>query len=296
MNFLVIGAGGAGAIHVGELTRRSATVSVYDALPEKAERLAAIHGARAVGETSGDYDAVVVAVPACNHYEVICDALDAGQTVVSEKPLALYPEEATALTAGDMPLYIAESQCYAGADGLDVLRMRERLRAGEFGRPILWRVCAMTKWRPQVWCDDLLVGGGAFLEGGAHVLTTARVLFGEAVRWQASVRSFGGGTGPDTGTFLIDYERGDSLLLQIGWGTEGCFAGECDPLPNTAGLIGPRKCEAWWPGDDHAAMWGRLLKCLQGEATPVATVADAAGAVTDCWRCYEAAGIEVPLR
>ena len=171
--------------------------------------------------------------------------------------------------------------------------MRDRIAAGEFGQPVLWRVCAMTKWRPQEWCDDLSVGGGAFIEGGIHILTTARVLFGEAMRWQGSVRCFSGGTGPDSGTFIVDYEAGHQLTLQIGWGTEGCFAGDCEPLANSAGLFGPKRCEPWWPGDDHDAMWTHLLKCIRGEAEPVASLEDAAGAVKDAWQCYKAAEVEL---
>lgn len=292
MNILIIGAGGAGNIHATELTKRGVAVSVFDEVYAKAEGLAAKHGARAVRETSGDYDAVVVSVPAVNHYAVIREQLDAGRVVVSEKPLALEPCQAKALAeTSSRQLYIAESQCYAGEDGLDVQRMRMRIAEGEFGNPVLWRVCAMTSYRPQAWCDTLEIGGGAFLEGGSHVLTTARVLFGEAVKWQGSVRHFNGGSGPDSGTFLVDYERGDQLLLQIGWGTEECFTGNCEPLPNSFGLIGPRRCEAWWPSDNHGAMWGHLLKCLEDEAGPVATVHDAAGAVADCWKCYQAAGL-----
>ena len=293
MDILVIGAGAAGNIHVAELERRGCTVGVYDTLPEKAEALAARHDARAVADTTGDWQVAVVAVPAAKHYAVIVEQLAAGRQVVSEKPLALTVPQVQQLAgaATSRQLYIAESQCYAGEDGLDVQRMRGRIAAGEFGDSVQWRVCAMTKWRPQSWCDDLYIGGGAFLEGGSHVLTTARVLFGEAVKWQGSVRHLSGGTGPDSGAFLIDYERGGQLLISIGWGTAGCFEGECEPLPNSFGLIGSRRCEEWWPGDNHAAMWSHLLKCLAGEAGPVATVHDAAGAVEDCWRCYDAAGV-----
>jgi len=294
MKFLVIGAGAAGGIHVRELCGRGHEVCVYDVDADKAGALAASSGATPVRETSGDYGATVVAVPAGMRGGLVGDLLAEGRKVICEKPLAIDVAGAEALRdhadAGN--LLVAESQCYAGADGLDIARMRGRLAAGEFGAEVLWRVCAMTNpvW-VQSWCDDLYIGGGAFLEGGVHVLTTARVLFGEAVRWQGSVRCFSGGTGPDTGTFIIDYAGGDQLCLQIGWGTAGCADGTCEPLPNSAGLIGPQRCEPWWPGDDHAAMWGHLLKCLAGEAVPVATVADAAGAVADCWRCYGAAGV-----
>ena len=40
-----------------------------------------------------------------------------------------------------------------------------------------------------------------------------------------------------------------------------------------------------------SAMWNHLLKCITGEAEPVATLHHAAGAVADAWRCYEAAGV-----
>jgi predicted dehydrogenase len=206
----------------------------------------------------------------------------------------LRPEDAWALAereAAGAPIYIAESQCYGGDDSLDVARMRDGIRAGAFGRPVQWRLGAMTRYRPQEWCDDLAIGGGAFLEGGSHVLTTARVLFGEAVHWQGSVRCFSGGTGPDTGTILVDYEHGDAVSLSIGWGTEGCFGGECAPLHTGGALIGPRTCQSWWNGDNHAAMWRHLMQCIAAGADPVAMVAQAAGAVQDVWNCYEAAGV-----
>ncbi len=296
MRFLVIGAGGAGGIHVKELAQRGHEVSVHDIDAEKAQTVAARYNVRFVEDTTADYDCSVVAVPAYGHYEVArAEAMSGRKAIVCEKPLCLHQEEAEELvaltTAKGVGLLVAESQCYAGEDGLEVARMRDRIAAGGFGKPVIWRVCAMTSYRPQPWCNDMDVGGGAFIEGGIHVLTTARVLFGEAVKWQGSVRCFSGGTGPDSGTFLVDYAEGHQLLLQIGWGTEGCFSGECSPLPNSFGLFGPEECEAWWPGDNHSAMWGHLLKCLEGEAEPVATADHAAGAVADAWKCYEAAGV-----
>ena len=287
MRFLIIGCGGSGAIHATYLGNAGHEVAVYDLDPARAGGLAARTRSVAVADTDGDYDCAVVCVPANQHHEVAEAQLLTGRQVVCEKPLALTAEDALHLAQFSDParLFIAESQAYGGADGLDVLRMKDRIEAGEFGDGgVLWRVCAMTAWRPQAWCGDLSVGGGAFLEGGAHVATVARLLFGEAVRWQGSFQSV------NRGTMIVDYVAGHQLLLQIGWDTEGCFAGECEALPNTAGLIGNRRCEAWWPGDDHAAMWRHLLWCLSGAAQPVATLAMAAGAVGDIVKCYAAGG------
>ena len=182
-------------------------------------------------------------------------------------------------------VYVAESQAY----GSGFADLRQRLDY-VCGSPVVWRACYMTPYRPQRWSYELQVGGGAFCEGGIHMLTCARSLFGVATKWQGSVRSFAGGTGPDSGTLLIDYEGGHQLCLQLGWGTADCFAGG-SLLPNSVGFFGPRAVLPWAPADDHSAMWDHLLLCLAGEAQPVATAAHAAAAVGDLWRCYAAAGV-----
>jgi len=290
MRYLVIGAGAAGRIHVEQLTRRGMDVQVYDTDAAKATMLAQQYGATAVPTRClidhTTYDVAVVAVIPSEHYPVALEQVRMGKRVVVEKPICLLPDHAAALAA-EPGVYVAESQAYGNGFGA----LRERL-AYICGDPVIWRACYMTPYRPQAWSYELAVGGGAFCEGGIHMLTCARALFGNAVKWQGSVRCFAGGTGPDSGTLLIDYERGDQLCLQLGWGTADCFAGS-PTLPNSVGFYGPRSVLPWAPADDHSAMWDHLLSCLDGEAEPVATAAQAAGAVQDLWRCYEAAGITV---
>lgn len=293
MRFLVIGAGGAGRFHCEKLLKLGQDVYLYDIDVDRAAAMASATGAKPyIVDTEGNFDCAVVAVPANRHREVVDEQMARGRKVVCEKPLALTSADAQALA--DYPrdtLFIAESQAYSGEDSLGVKRMAENIEAGEFGWPVCLSLRCMTAFKPQPWFDDLGVGGGAFIEGGIHMLTVARVLFGEACRWQASVRCFSQQSGPDTGVFLIDYEDGHQLMLQIAWGVQGCVAGTCAPLGGQFGLFGPRKCLPWWPGDNHEAMWRHLLKCLTGEAKPVATLDHAAGAVADAWKCYGAAGV-----
>jgi predicted dehydrogenase len=265
-------------------------VQIHDTDAAKAAHLAQEYGATAVPTRCtidpATYDVAVVAVIPSEHYPVALEQVRMGKKVVVEKPLCLLPEHATPL--GQEPgVYIAESQAY----GNGFAALRERL-AYVCGSPVIWRACYMTPYRPQDWSYDLNIGGGAFMEGGIHMLTCARALFGMAVNFQGSVRSFAGGTGPDSGTLLVDYERGDQLCLQLGWGTSDCFAG-AGTLPNSVGFYGPRSVLPWAPADDHSAMWDHLLQCLEGDAEPIVTAEQAAGAVGDLWWCYEAA--RVPL-
>lgn len=294
MRFLIVGAGGAGNIHVRELTGRGLDVAVWDTNTQKAAALAEATGATLAEGPDVEAEVAVVAVPACSHVDAVVEQFEFGrQRVVCEKPLALLADDAEYLVSlYGSRLLIAESQAYAGEDCLALLRLREEVRAGYFGDGgVSWWVRAMTSYRPQAWCNDLAVGGGAFLEGGIHVATVARVLFGEATGWFGSVRCLSGGTAPDTGTIVIDYEGGHQLVLQLAWGTEGAFSGECPPVGGGAGLIGAKRCLTWWQPDNHHVMWTHLLRCLRGEAEPVARVEDAALAVGDVWKCYEWGGI-----
>ena len=214
MRFLVIGAGGAGRIHAEQLTRRGYSVQVYDTDPARAQLLATQYGAHAVPTRCmvdpATYDVAVVAVVPSEHYPIALEQVRMGKQVVVEKPLCLLPEHAAALAA-EPGVYVAESQAYGNGFG----ELKQRLDY-VCGSPAIWRACYMTPYRPQPWSYELGIGGGAFCEGGIHMLTCARVLFGQATRWQGSVRSLSGGTGPDSGTLLVDYEGGHQLCLQLG--------------------------------------------------------------------------------
>jgi len=296
MRALVIGAGAAGGIHTRCLQERGVEVFLYDEELARAEALAVDTGQVAVSGVGGDYDFSVVAVRPDQHFNVARQEVWAGRgAIVIEKPLCLRASNAWDLVdlarREQVPLYVAESQAYGGEPSAE--QMRELVQKGEFGRPVMWSVAAMTKYRPQSWCGTLAQGGGAFMEGGVHVLTVGRMLFGEPVKWGGAFRSLRG-EAPDMGVALVEYRDGDLLSLEIGWGTEGCFEGACDAIPNRAAIIGPELCIPWWPGDNHGAMWDRLLRCIEGAGEPAATVFEAAGAVADVWACYEAAGLEVP--
>src|SRR5258708_775465 len=90
-----------GVLGAGEVARRhvaaAATVDgmrrvgVADAVPARAEALAAAGGGRAypdAGALAGDVDVLVVATPHSTHVELVLAAVRAGLHVVVEKPMA----------------------------------------------------------------------------------------------------------------------------------------------------------------------------------------------------------------
>ena len=298
MRFLVIGAGSAGRIHCSVLRHSGHEVVVWDKDLRAAHQAAHDFGVEVAENGLGEpHDVAVVATPPRTHYALVSELAERGSVVVCEKPLCLWAEDAWHLAEEAVVrgwrVYVAESEAY-GSGEMDLEAMRERIVSGEFGERVSWWIRGMTTYRPQPWSLALEHGGGAFMEGGIHIFTVARVLFGESVDWCGRFHRHFNADGPDTGTAIVDYETGHQLVLQLGWGTGGCFDGECTPLYATSGFVGGKKQLAWWPPDDHEAMWQRLYHCIETGEPPVVSLADAAGAVADVWLCYKAGGITLP--
>jgi len=136
--------------------------------------------------------------------------------VLCEKPMAVNAAEcrnmiAAAQKAG-LPLGVAQVFRFHNS----VLRLRERVDAGEIGRPIYARAefCIPGKGHPRAWMyDRALAGGGALADLGVHCIDVLRfVLRDEVAAQEARFVSHS-----DTG----DVEAAASLLLQFGRGTLG---------------------------------------------------------------------------
>jgi len=109
IRFAVVGVGGMGTGHVGELTNMSkdrdlniqltAVCDVYDARIERAKGICGGEGYRDYRELidRANVDAVVIASPDHWHAQMSLDCLDAGIHVYCQKPMTLYWEEAKAV-------------------------------------------------------------------------------------------------------------------------------------------------------------------------------------------------------
>lgn len=145
-------------------------------------------GVRLLGEadelwTDADaYDLVVVAAPTRAHVPLATAALDAGLSVVVDKPLAPRAAEARALVdraAGlGLMLTVYQNRRWDG----DFLTVRRLLDGGSLGRVHRFE-SRLERWRPEVedrWREssDPQAGGGILLDLGSHLVDQALELFG----------------------------------------------------------------------------------------------------------------------
>jgi predicted dehydrogenase len=275
MRVLIVGCGGAGRLHAKILKSLGFTIFGDDL--DKAQQKSFCEENDATPYNGEDVDIVVVAVPPNAHKEIVLKYLEANKWVVCEKPFALTGDECDAMIVASKnngKLTIAESSTYS-----EPAKNGPMLLA-KTGRPCIWNAHYMTQYRPQSWVNQ--IGGGAFFEGGIHMVTTAKYLFGTSVKWSSSVRCYRGEEYADSGTIIIDYLSGDALHLSIFWGTEGCFTGESQIYNAGSSLIGPKTCELFGPFDNNIAMWSDILN-----DKIIVTTMMARNSVTDIERCLK---------
>jgi UDP-N-acetylglucosamine 3-dehydrogenase len=116
-----------------------------------------------------DIDVVLVATPPASHLALTLRALDSGKHVIVEKPAFLGVEDFEAVRAARQAsgrrVLVAENYFYKPL----AERLREIIRSGTIGAPLIVSVNALKQQRKQDWRDDARqAGGGALFEGGIH--------------------------------------------------------------------------------------------------------------------------------
>ena len=153
---LVLGAGSIGSRHARELHTAGAEIDVADPDRARSEAAAAVAGGRAVPfdlDHLGGYDGIVVASPTTFHAQQARAALEAGATVLVEKPLVDGGDDLCFL---DDLVALGKGRLMVGYN----LRLHEPVRrlvdlvhAGRAGRVLsvrLWFGSWLPDWRPSV--------------------------------------------------------------------------------------------------------------------------------------------------
>ncbi len=188
------GAGGIAAVHADAYAEipEAELVAVCDTLPERADKLAAKHGARACYDgqslvSDPTIDVIDICLPTYLHAQAVIDAARGGKHVLCEKPVAL--------GVHDVDRMIAAVEG-AGVQGMiaQVVRftahyqlIKDLLDRGELGRPLtaqLQRLSSGPTWGS--WFRDPKLSGGALLDLHIHDLDYLYHLFGRPQRVYAA--------------------------------------------------------------------------------------------------------------
>jgi UDP-N-acetylglucosamine 3-dehydrogenase len=160
---------------------------------------------------------VLVATPPDSHLELTLRALEAGKSVIVEKPPFLRASDFDAIERAQRDtggrVFVAENYFYKPmAEAL-----RRVIADGEIGEVLLLTVNALKKQKTGDWRDRAEVaGGGALFEGGIHWVNFMANLGMEVSR--VSAFRPGSGQGPDrTSVLVFEYASGAVGTLYHSW-------------------------------------------------------------------------------
>lgn len=219
---------------VGDIARRRVIPAIlalpgselYGLVTRDSRKADAYPGARAwstLEDALRDHavDAVYLANPVAMHAPYALAALRAGKHVLCEKPMAMnYPEAQTmveAAAAASTKLGVA----YYRRLYPNLIRLRELLRAGAIGQPVLAEANCHS-WLPpddRAWLlHPAIAGGGPLYDIGCHRIDVFNFLFGEPVRVAALLSNAVHRLAvEDSATVAIDYANGARGVVDVRW-------------------------------------------------------------------------------
>ena len=169
-----------------------------------------------------EVEAIYVATPVHLHAEQTIAAAEAGKHILCEKPMAMSVEECDRMIAACEANQVKLGVAYYRHHYPVIKRIREILKTGEIGKPVLAQVNAFERFdpapsHPRHWLiEKALSGGGPMFDFGCHRIEVLINLFGEV----KEIRSLVGNVlfereVEDTATALLQFERGPQALLSV---------------------------------------------------------------------------------
>jgi len=221
---------------------------------------------------------IVVTTPSGTHFEVARQILEAGKSVVVDKPTATTSSEVAELialaTARGTHLIPFHNRRWDG----DFLTIQKLLHEGSVGR-LVYLESVFDRWRPvpsgRAWKEDPAQGGGALLDLGPHLADQVLLLFGKPEAVSADVKRERDGEGSvDAFSLRLRYP-GLSVTLASNClsalarprfhlrGTKGNYwKWGLDPQEAALNKVARIDSSAW--GEEPAANWGTLSVGVDG--------------------------------
>jgi 1,5-anhydro-D-fructose reductase (1,5-anhydro-D-mannitol-forming) len=169
---------------------------------------------------SSQVDAVLVTTPNACHLEDVLLAIKYGKAVLCEKPMGVNADQCRRMVeaARQARVLLGVAQVFRFEE--TTARFRERLAAGQIGRPLFARSefsLLGGAGHPRTWLHDLsIAGGGPIADVGVHCIDTLRfILQDEVVSVMARGRS---------DPVSRDVEAAAAIILEFSGGTLGLVA------------------------------------------------------------------------
>lgn len=168
---------------------------------------------------SPEVDAVLVTTPNACHVRDVLVALECGKPVLCEKPMGVNADECRQMVeaARKANLLLGVAQVFRFEDS--TARLRERVAAGQIGRPVMARseFSYMGRAHARTWITKAAVaGGGPVADVGVHAIDALRYILDDEVN-SVSAHSF---SDKDSG----EVEAAAVLSLEFARGTLGMVA------------------------------------------------------------------------
>ena len=180
-------------------------------------------------------EAVVVATPTLFHKNTAVDAMRAGKPVMTEKPMARTVADCRKMIEVSKQtkqlLMVAHCRRFDAIWG----SWGKAVRDGRIGGPVIWR--DVSAGINGSWFMDDKIGGGPLIDGAVHNYDFANLIWGDPVSVVASAIKLNKDVSAiDTATAVIDYPRGNKLMMSWSWATRGSRL--FDVLGSTGSITG----------------------------------------------------------
>ena len=223
-NVVVIGYGGQGGWHADHALKSDvvALSGVYDILPER-NALAeskGIHAYASFEEAIADknVDIIVIAVPNDDHKDLVIRALEAGKSVVCEKPVEMSVEALDEMIEASKRTGSLFTVHQNRRWDVDFLAIKEIIKSEKIGAPI--RIESRihgSRGIPSDWRCQAAHGGGMILDWGVHLIDQMLQLITDPIERIYCVNTHITNQEVDDGFRLeITFKTGVTAYIEVG--------------------------------------------------------------------------------
>ncbi|HUT75073.1 MAG TPA: Gfo/Idh/MocA family oxidoreductase [Armatimonadota bacterium] len=242
----IIGCGGMGSGHAARFASfpDAQVVACADVVEERAQRLAAEHGARAYGDgrrllADRRVDIAVICTPTPFHAPLIEAAAKRGKHIFSEKPLARTLAEARRAIAAAEEAGVRLMVGHVLRFFPEYALAKRLLDEGAVGRPAVARTarCSGHPQPPADWYGDYAMSGGVLVDMAIHDIDFLLWCFGPAERVYCKALTHRGPALTDYGLVTVRFRNRVIAHVEGSWAhTPGIFYTQLE-IAGDRGLI-----------------------------------------------------------